>query len=260
MNSIHYLDPNPTAVSTVLLLHGLGADANSWALQLPALTAAGFRPIAPDIPGFGQSPYDGRGWSISRMAGMMAELVQELQTGPVHVMGLSMGGVVAQQFALDHPLQTRSLVLVSTFARLRPESLSGWLYFLQRFILVNTLGLRPQARVVAQRVFPGAEHEELREMLVEIITHANPSAYRKAMISLGTFNSVNRLGEIMKPTLVVTGADDTTVTPARQEILVKCIPAARQLILANAGHAVPVDQADRFNQELSSFLTTPGQL
>ncbi|MBE3067962.1 MAG: alpha/beta fold hydrolase, partial [Chloroflexi bacterium] len=58
MTKLHYLDPNPAGHPAVLLLHGLGADASSWTLQLPALTGAGFRPIATDIPGFGQSPYD----------------------------------------------------------------------------------------------------------------------------------------------------------------------------------------------------------
>ena len=254
MTKLHFLDPNPVGHPVVLLLHGLGADANSWILQLPGLTEAGFRPIATDTPGFGQSPYDGRGWSIRRMAADMAGLIEELQTGPAHVVGLSMGGTIAQQFALDYPQLTRRLVLISTFAILRPDTLSGWLYFLQRFILVNTLGLPSQAKLVAQRVFPDPQYGQLREMLVETISRADPRAYRKAMFSLGLFNSVKRLGEINVPTLVVTGADDTTVTTARQRLLVDGIHAARQVIIPNAGHAVPVDQTERFNRELLAFL------
>ena len=140
MTALNLLDPNPDGHPAVLLLHGLGANASSWKLQLPALTAAGFRPIAPDVPGFGASSYDGRGWTIHRMAAEMAGLIQELGCGPIHVVGLSMGGIIAQQFALDTPVLTRRLILVSTFAVLLPDSLNGWLYFLQRFFLVNTLG------------------------------------------------------------------------------------------------------------------------
>lgn len=255
MTKLHYLDPNPTGHPAVLLLHGLGADANSWTLQLPALTGAGFRPIATDTSGFGLSPYDGHGWSINRMAAELAGLLEELQTGPAHVVGLSMGGTIAQQFALNTPHLIRKLVLVSTFAVLRPDTLSGWLYFLQRFILVNTLGLPAQAKVVAQHVFPGPRYGQLREMLVETISRADPRAYRKAMSSLGLFNSVKRLGEIKVPTLVVTGAGDTTVTQSRQRILVDGISAARQVIIPDAGHAVPVDQAESFNRELLAFIT-----
>jgi len=254
MTALHYLDPHPDGHPAVLLLHGLGVNASSWNLQLPALTAAGFRPIAPDVSGFGASPYDGRGWTIRRMAAEMADLIQELGCGPAHVVGLSMGGIIAQQFALDTPALTRKLVLVSTFAVLLPDSLNGWLYFLQRFILVNTLGLAGQARAVARRIFPDPASATLRQMMVETVSQSDPRAYRRAMTSLGLYNSVKRLGEIKAPTLVVTGVDDTTVSPVRQHLLVKCIPDAHQVLIADAGHAVPVEQPEIFNQELLVFL------
>ena len=222
---------------------------------MPALTQSGFRPIAVDTPGFGSSPYDGHGWSVHRMAAEMAILLEDLRCGAAHVVGLSMGGTIAQQFALDHPHLTRKLVLVSTFAVLRPGSLKGWLYFLQRFFVVNMLGLPVQARLVAQRIFPRPDQAQLRDIFLQTISQADPRAYRKAMLSLGLFNSMKRLGEITAPTLVVTGEEDTTVPPSRQRALVEGIPAARQVLIANGGHAVPVDQAERFNAELLAFLS-----
>ena len=254
MTDLHFLDPNPSGHPSVLLLHGLGADSNSWTLQLPALTGAGFRPIVPDVPGFGQSSYDGLGWSIRRMATQMADLLEELGIFPAHVVGLSMGGVIAQQFALDFPHLTRNLVLVSTFSVLRPETLSGWGYFTQRAMLVFFLGLKAQARVVAWRVFPDPKDEPLRDMFIAIISRADPRAYRRAMLSLGLFDSRRRLKEIKSPTLVVTGAQDSTVSPARQKLLVYGITGARQEVILNAGHAVPVDQMEKFNQALLDFL------
>ena len=74
--ALHFLDPNPSGYPTVLVLHGFGADGTSWTLQLPALTAAGFRPIAPDAPGFGRIAV--RGWSIRRAVTQMAELLEKL--------------------------------------------------------------------------------------------------------------------------------------------------------------------------------------
>jgi pimeloyl-ACP methyl ester carboxylesterase len=165
-----------------------------------------------------------------------------------------MGGTIAQQFALDTPHLTRRLVLVSTFAALRPDDLSGWMYFLRRIFAVIVFGLPAQARVVAGRIFPGEDQAALREMLIETISHADPRAYRSAMRSLGLFDSRKWLAQIKVPTLVVTGADDTTVAPAHQRLLADGIPAARQLIIQDAGHAVPVDQAERFNRELLTFL------
>jgi 3-oxoadipate enol-lactonase len=254
MTGLHFLDPFPVGKPVVLLLHGLGADGGSWALQIPALGEAGFRPIAPDAPGFGRSAYDGGGWNFRRVASQLADLLVELNSGPAHVVGLSMGGIIAQQLALDFPNLVCKLVLTSTFSFLQPDNLSGWVYFMQRALLVSTLGLPAQARLVARRVFPAEANAPLREMLVETISQADPRAYRRAMFSLGTFDSRKRLQEIRIPTLVVTGANDTTVVPARQKLLAGSIHGAIQLLIPDAGHAVPVDQPGIFNKLLLDFL------
>ena len=255
MSSLHYLDPNPKGRPAILLLHGLGANAISWTLQLPPLIHAGFRPIAADAPGFGESPYDGKGWSISRAAGAMAGLLEELKTGPVHVVGLSMGGVIALQFALDFPSLARSLVLVNTFAVLRPRTPGGWLYFALRFVLVHVVGLPAQARFVARRIFPLPEQETLRQMLVASVLQSDARAYRAAMRALALYNSKNRLGEIKAPTLVVTGESDTTVPLNSQKALARGIPGAKHMLIPNAGHAASVDNAGAFNRELLAFLS-----
>jgi 3-oxoadipate enol-lactonase len=254
MTSLHYLDPNPSGKPVVLLLHGLGADGTSWSLQFPALSQAGYRPLAPDAPGFGGSPYDGRGWNIRRASAQLAGLLEELGSGPAHVVGLSMGGVIAQQFALDFPHLTKKLVLASTFAVLRPEDFNGWWYFIRRAGAVLMMGLEAQAQVVARRVFPDPQDQPLREMYLAIVARADPRAYRRAMASLGLFDSRRRLGGINVPTLVVTGADDSTVSPARQSLLVQGIPRAKQVVIQNAGHAVSVDQPEQFNRALLAFL------
>ena len=254
MTELHFLDPNPTGRSTVLLLHGLGANSASWTYQLPPLIEAGFRPIAPDAPGFSQSLYDGRGWSIATVAQTMADLLAELQTGPAHVVGISMGGVIAQQMAFDFPQWIHKLVLVNTFTALRPESVGSWWYLLGRFVMVNTLGLPAQAKVVARRIFALAEQEELRQMLITTITQSNPRAYRAAMRALALFDSRKRLAGIKIPTLVITGDRDTTVPPPRQKLLVEGIPGARQVVISDAGHAVSVEQPEAFNRVLLAFL------
>lgn len=255
MDKLHILDPNPQGSLAVLLLHGLGADGSSWTLQFASLVEAGFRPIAPDVPGFGGSSYDGKGWSISRMSNAMADLLTEMEVKPAHVVGISMGGIIAQQLILDHPQLVQKLVLVNTFSVLRPKQLSGWLYFLQRFLLVHILGLPTQARFVARRIFPGTDQQAMRDLLVERITRADPRAYRAAMRSLGLFNSSKRLREIAAPTLVITGDHDTTVPMDSQKFLVDNISLARQVVIQDAGHAVTIDQPLAFNVALMEFLS-----
>ncbi|MEJ5225965.1 MAG: alpha/beta fold hydrolase [Anaerolineales bacterium] len=255
MADIHFLDPNSQGSPAVLLLHGLGANSQSWAMQFDALSEAGMRPLAVDVPGFGQSPYDGSGWHLPRIAADLAALVRKLDVGPVHVVGLSMGGVIAQQFALDFPNLTRKLVLVNTFAVLRPKTLSGWVYFLSRSILIHTFGLCKQADLVARRVFPHPHQDALRQMYIQQVMQADPRAYRAAMRALGFCNLTPRLPELRLPVLVITGANDITVPPDRQRQLAEAIPGARQVIIQGAGHAVSVEQAGEFNQVLIAFLT-----
>jgi 3-oxoadipate enol-lactonase len=253
MTNLFYLDPDPKGQPGVLLLHGLGADGNSWQMQFPALIEAGFRPVAPDTPGFGRSPSVGK-WSIQKAAGQLSSLLDEIGATSVHVVGLSLGGTIALQFALDYPERVRKLVLANTFAHLRPEKWNQWIYFLQRLILVHTVGLEAQAKVVAQRIFPQPEQELTRIALVRTISNANPQAYRAAMRSLATFNVVSRLAEIRKPTLVMTGEKDTTVSYKNQRVLVDRIAGARQMMIPRAGHAASIDNYEMFNQGLIEFL------
>lgn len=254
MVKLHFLDPNPSDSTAVLLLHGLGANGSSWTLQFDPLIKSGFRPLAPDTPGFGDSPYDGKGWSIPRVAASMAEFLQEMNVVPSHVVGISMGGTIAQQLTLDFPQLVRKLVLVNTFSVLRPKRLSGWLYFFQRFVLVHSLGLPTQAKFVSRRIFPREDQQVLRDLLIDQISRTDPRAYRAAMRSLGLFNSSKRLSEIKIPTLVVTGERDTTVPLESQRLLAVRINGAQQSVIPGAGHAVSVDHPDQFNMILLDFL------
>ncbi len=251
---IHYLEDNPTSKQAVLLLHGLGADSTSWQLQIPALTAAGFRVLAPDARGFGKSGYPHERTTIARMARDFAGLIEETGAAPVNVIGISMGGTHAIQLSLDFPQIVRSLILVNTFANLRPKKPSLWIYYLTRLVLVHTLGIPTQARFVTSKIFPHPDQEILRQELFRQILQANPSAYRAAMRALGLFSVVGRLPEIKVPTLVVTGEQDTTVGLENQKVLVDSIPGAQQVFISFAGHAVTVEKPEEFNQYMIKFL------
>jgi pimeloyl-ACP methyl ester carboxylesterase len=232
----------------------LGATGASWALQIPDLVNAGYHVIAPDARCFGQSTYPGGSVRISDLASDMACLLEHLGTGPVHVVGLSMGGTIALQLALDAPALVCKLVLVNTFARLRPKSPNLWFYYTFRFILVHTLGLATQARAVAHRIFPRMDQDVLRQELVTEIGQADPNGYRAVMRALALFNVANRLGELHIPTLVITGAGDTTIPTSVQCELARGIPSANHILIPDAGHAVTIDQPKLFNAHLLEFL------
>lgn len=255
LHTLNWLDPNPAGGPAVVLLHGLGADCTSWDFQMEALTGAGLRPLAFDLPGFGRSQIPaGAAWTVKTAAETLAAALDELVNGPVHLVGLSMGGVVALQFALDFPTRVDHLVLVNTFAALRPKRWDELVYFLGRFTAASLGNREGQARSVARRVFPYPEQAQLRDMLVGKILEADPAVYRAAMIQLGTFNVRKRLKEINRPTLMISGEKDTTVPLDNQADLVRYISGSRQVIIPGAGHGVTIDHPQEFNRELLAFL------
>ncbi len=251
---LHTLDHNPSASTAVVLLHGLGATGQSWQLQVAPFTRAGYRLIAPDLRSFGRSRYPGF-TSIPAMAEVVRELLDALNIPKAHVVGISLGGTVALQLALDAPQCVDKLVLANTFAHLRPKNLGVFLYMLWRLLLVHTVGLEMQGKVVARRVFPQPEQEILRQELMHQIQQADPRGYRATMRALGQFNVQARLGEIRCPTLILTSENDTTVPLDTQRALAQGISGARQILFPKGGHALSVDQAEGFNTAVLSFLT-----
>lgn len=249
---LHYEEVNPTGAPPVLLLHGLGSAGGDWLMQFGPLSAAGYRVLAPDLRGFGRSSAPPE-VTVPAMAEDMALFLKQIGAVPAHVVGISMGGTVALQLALDHPETVRKLVLVNTFARLRFGLREG-LYFLRRSFLARLKGPAGQAEMVAQQVFPRPDQEMMRQNLYRRIIQTNPCAYRSAMQSLMRFDVTARLGELRMPVLVVTGAEDTTVPPPIQSDMARDIPGARHVIVEGSGHGIIADNPDAFNRILLEFL------
>ncbi|MBY0524104.1 MAG: alpha/beta hydrolase [Gemmataceae bacterium] len=251
--ALHYHDVNPQADRTVLLLHGLGANGSSWLPQFEALAGAGYRVLAPDLRGFGRSSYPGS-TGIAEMARDAADMLASLTDGPVDVAGLSMGGIVALQLALDHRPLVRRLVLVNTCARLRPRHVSGWLTYLLRYLTLYVMGSEAQARLVARRTFPHEHQDTLRRYFAEQILEADAYAYRAALRALACFNAAARLADVRVPTLVLSGEHDRTIPLEMQRGLVEGIAGAQHIILPAGGHAMPADQPEAFNRAFLNFL------
>jgi pimeloyl-ACP methyl ester carboxylesterase len=253
--TLFYLEYNPTGRETVLLLHGLGANADSWLLQIPALEAAGYHLLAPDLRGFGRSSYPGN-FSIQAMAQDCVQFIQAVNQSAAHVVGISMGGTVALQLALSAPDQVKSLVLINTFARFRPPRPALMLRFLYRYWLLITRGLPAQARMVVNSLYPRPEQEAIREIFYQQILMANPKAYRAAMRSLARFNVYHQLNRIRIPALVITGTGDRTVTLSQQWEMARKLPYAWQMYIPGGGHGLTAEKPEAVNQMILDFLDT----
>lgn len=252
--TIHFQDYNPNGSPGVLLLHGLGATGESWQLQIPALVNAGYRVIVPDLRGFGKSSYPGGRNNPKTMAQDMVDLMEGLALEKFHLIGISLGGIVALDLVLAEPEMAKSLVITNSFAKLRPKKISFWFFYVMRLILVHLIGIETQASYVADRLFPEPGQVELHSAFREQVSQSNPRGYRSTMRSLAFFDVTSEVGEIQIPTLVITGEKDTIVPPASQAELAELIPGTQQIIIKDAGHAVIAEKPDEYNQVIYGFL------
>ncbi len=237
----------------LLFLHGLGSCGQDWLLQTPTFCSR-FRVVAPDLHGHGQTDKPRKHVSIAQMTADVACLLDELGVKRTHIVGLSMGGCVAQQLALDDPARVRSLTLVNTFARFDPGEPGNALPLALRMGVLGVLGLPAQARFVAARMFPKPEQAQLRALAVERIASNDMATYIRLLFAISVFDVTRRLSEIACPTLVIAGDRDSTVPLRAKKFLAEHIRGAHFELVADSGHATPIDQPDVFNGLVMGFV------
>ncbi len=239
--------------SAVIFLHGLGSASADWPLQFPAF-APYYRVIAPDLRAHGQSEAGAFYWTVQTLAGEVAQLLEILQAGPAHVVGLSLGGCVAQALALHRPALVRSLTLVNSFARLQPAGRRGAGRMLKRLWLLSSAPMTANAAYIAAGVFPKPEQAELRALATLRLRQNSRRTYFAAIRALLTFDIRAQLPALRCPTLIIAGDRDTTVALAAKVEQCRLIPGARLVVVADSGHATPYDQAGIFNRTVMEFI------
>jgi pimeloyl-ACP methyl ester carboxylesterase len=236
----------------LLLLHGLGSSSDDWELQIPVF-AQHYRVIAPDARGHGRSDKPPGPYSVPLMAADALGLLDALGVASAHVVGLSMGGMVAFQLAVDCPERVRSLVIVNSGPALVPRTVNDRLRVRQRLLLARLFSPARSGKFISRRLFPKPEQEEARVQLIERWARNDPAAYRASMRALVGWSVLDRVGAIRCPVLVISGDRDYTPAEAKREYTAR-IPGARLVVFADSGHATPIDQAERFNEMVLEFL------
>jgi 3-oxoadipate enol-lactonase len=239
----------------LLLLHGLGSSHEDWILQTSAFSEA-YRVIVPDCRGHGESEKPPGPYSIELFASDVAALLEHLGVEQAHVLGLSMGGMVAQQLALDMPQQVKSLVLVNTFSHLMTSGPGALWALLRRALILRLLSMERMGRLVGRQLFPKPEQEELRQLTAQRWARNDKAAYRAASMAVWRFNVTWRLGEIYCPTLIIAGKDDVTVPPPHREVLQRGITGSELVVIPDSTHATPIDRAQLFNATILKFLAS----
>lgn len=228
-------------MSVVVLSGSLGSTSTMWEPQTEALR--NFEVVRVEHPGHGdESMTDFR--NVRDLARRVREVVQ---TDRFSFVGLSLGGAIGMQLALDAPERLDRLVLAATSARL--GSAEAWD---ERIELLRKRGMEAIADVVLPRWFTPnfGDVQRFRSMLVA----TPPDVYVRYCEVLRDFDLRGRLGGIAAPTLTIAGAEDPTSPPEHLEAVAAEIPGARVVIVSRAAHMVNVEGADEFNGALRGHL------
>lgn len=238
----------------IVFIHGLGSSSRDWEPQIEFFSQQ-YQVVVFDVRGHGRSGKPPGPYTIPLFTQDTAELIRSLDIAPAHVVGISMGGMIGFQLALDEPGLVRSLVVVNSGPEMVVRTLKERVGILQRFLIVRLLGMRKMGEVLSQRLFPKPEHGELRRMFVERWAENDPRAYREAMKAIVGWSVSDRLGDIRSPLLAI--AADEDYTPVEQKAAyVARIEGAELVVIEDSRHGTPVERPEAFNEAVKTFLAT----
>jgi len=238
-----------------ILVHGLNGDLTGWVLIMPELSKY-YRTVAMDVRGHGGTSKPDHSYSIKGFSEDLYEFFKKLQIPKGHIFGFSMGGAVAQQFALDHPEMIRSLILVSTFSHIDDHTrraFAGLKASLARggypafFDEVVHLAFTP--KYIAANPGPIAE---LRKKRIAI---NSPVAIGRATDACLAFNLKDQISKIMIPTLVVSGREDVFTPIHLAEQIHRSIHGSEWKILEGVGHNLPIESAPGLVRAVLDFFS-----
>lgn len=233
-------------------IHQLGGDLSIWD-QFAGYFRNDYTVLRYDMRGHGQTAVPTAPYSIADLADDLAALLDALGAPRTHVVGISMGGAVAQQFALAHAQRVDTLTLADTFSATQPDARSIWN---QRAETARRDGMASLMPATLDRwLTPDfrAAHPEVVEQIREVFASTQAEGYALACAALRDFDLRDRLAEVRIRTLAVAGRHDTGTPPAATKAIADAIEGARFEVL-EAAHLAPVEQSERFTALLETFL------
>lgn len=248
--SLHYEEYGRGA--PVLLVHGLGSSCQDWEYQIPAL-AAQYRVIAVDVRGHGRSDKPRERYSIPGFSADIQALLDHLQPGPVHYIGLSMGGMIGFQLAVDHPHLLKTLTIVNSAPQVKIKSANEVWQYAKRWTLARLVSMETIGKGLGKNLFPKPEQADLRQKIATRWAQNDKHAYLASFDAIVGWGVQERLSRISCPTLIVTADKDYTPVELKADY-VRLIANARLQIIDNSRHATPLDQPDEFNRVVLAFL------
>jgi 3-oxoadipate enol-lactonase/4-carboxymuconolactone decarboxylase len=239
----------PEGAPVVALSNSLGTTRAMWDALRPALTRR-YRVLTYDTRGHGASSLGPQGAGIDDLADDLAGLLDALSIERAHVVGLSLGGMTAQAFALRHPERVRGLVLMATSAHMPPGQ--AWL---DRAALVRRDGMAAIVDAVLIRWFTPLADTARIAPVRDAFLATDPEGYARACEAIARLDLREAISGIAAPTLVIAGADDPATPVSHMEEIRARIPDAELVVIPRAAHLLAVERPDAVASHLTAFLS-----
>ncbi|MDJ0390867.1 alpha/beta fold hydrolase [Roseomonas sp. E05] len=236
----------------VILLHAVGLDGRFWG-PLPAALAGSRRVLSLDLAGHGRSPAVSRPRPIADYAEDVAATIRQLGAGPAAVLGLSFGGMVAQELTLRHPELVSALIACGCGgdfpAELRPV-------LRERGHAAENGGMAAVLQPTLERWFtPGFRADPAVQRVRNRLLSTDAAGWSCGWHAIAGFSATPRLGGVAVPTLVIAGEQDAAAPPTLAErTIVRAVPGARLAVLPGAPHMMQIECGEAFTAAVAGFL------
>lgn len=244
------------AGDVILFLHGVGGGAYSWMPQINSFSMK-YTVAAWDMPGYGKSTLFG-GMTFPDLADGLLALLNDNEWEQVHLVGHSMGGMVAQEFAMDHQDRLKSLTLSATSPAFgRPDG-----DFQRKFVearlapLAAGQTMADLAMELVETMMSADADPNGRQLAHDCMANVPADTYRAAVECIVTFEQRANLPKIAVPTLVLAGETDTNAPAPMMEKMAAKIPQSTYVCLPELGHLANLEDPQAFDAALSVFLDT----
>jgi len=236
------------------LSHSLACNLHMWDPQMPALTKK-FKVLRFDTRGHGQTSAPAGEYTLEQLADDLKGLLDALGIKQTHYAGLSMGGMIAQAFALKYPGVFQSMVLADTTSRRPPNAAQMWGERIQN---AQTKGMGAIVQGTLERWFTEPYRNARKDVMEKIgndIRNTPVNGFVGCCHAISKVDYLDRLKEIKVPALVMVGEQDHGTPPEAARAIQANLPGSELKIIASAAHLSNVEQADEFNKAMTDFLS-----
>jgi 3-oxoadipate enol-lactonase len=252
--AINAVRTGPRGGTPVVLVHPVGLDLGYWGMQIEALRQT-HDVVAYDLPGHGRSAGRPGDLTLDHEADVLAGVIRSTGASAAHIIGLSVGGMIAQTLAIAEPALAASLTLIGTAATLSEPTREA---MRSRAKAVRTGGMQAVLQPSIERWFT-PEFVMQRPDMIDRITKtllADDATVHAAMWDMiSALDLAPKLGTIACPTLVLVGELDPSTPPAAARFLHENIAGATMQIIPEASHMVPFEKPEAVNAPLLRFLS-----